>query len=94
MTIIGDEKLAEDVKMQAGGLTSVLQGAVDCMLEEEDGIVIIDYKTDHVKDLSELAGMYGTQLRLYKEAMKKLFDKPVKACYIYSLYCGTDVEIK
>ena len=94
MTIIGDEKLAEDVKMQAGGLTSVLQGAVDCMLEEEDGIVIIDYKTDHVKDLSELAGMYGTQLRLYKEAMEKLFDKPVKACYIYSLYCGTDVEIK
>ncbi len=68
-----------------GGATSVLQGAVDCIIEEDDGLVIVDYKTDRVSDVQELVKSYGTQLELYREAAGKLFGKPVKECIIYSL---------
>ncbi len=76
-----------------GGTTSVLQGAIDCIIEENDGLVIVDYKTDRVKSAEILAETYGTQLRLYREAAQKLFGKPVKECVIYSLHCGEEAII-
>lgn len=85
MQLRSDEDIAEE--------TTVMQGAIDCIFEEEDGMVIVDYKTDRVKDISELAGRYSLQLRLYKEAADKLFDKPVKQCYIYSLYSSEIIEV-
>ena len=62
---------------------SMLQGIADCIFLEGDGYILVDYKTDDFKDISELY-TYRTQLELYKAAFDKLFDKPVKACYIYS----------
>lgn len=75
------------------GCETILQGAIDCIIEEEDGIVIVDYKTDRVKDPQELADVYGLQLRLYREAANRIFDKPVKECYIYSLHCGCEIPV-
>lgn len=77
-----------------GGETSVLQGAVDCIIEEPDGLVIVDYKTDRVASAQVLGETYGMQLRLYREAAEKLFDKPVKECVIYSLHCGEEIVIQ
>ena len=77
-----------------GQCETILQGAVDCIVEEDDGILIVDYKTDRVKEPSELAEIYGLQLRLYKMAAEMLFDKPVKECCIYSLYTGCEVPVK
>lgn len=67
---------------------SILQGSIDCIIEESDGLVIVDYKTDRTNDIEKIKDMYSVQLRLYKEAANQIFDKPVKECYIYSLYCG------
>ena len=67
----------------------ILQGAIDCMVIDSDGIVIIDYKTDRVKEVGELSRRYGKQLYLYKKAAEKLFDLPVKKCLIYSVRLGT-----
>ena len=72
---------------------SVLQGAIDCIIEEENGIVIVDYKTDRVSSAQELAEIYGLQLRLYKAAAEQLFDKPVTECLIYSLHTGQCVPV-
>ena len=72
---------------------TILQGAMDCVMEEDDGIVIIDYKSDRVNDAAKLADIYGIQLKLYAEAAKQLFDKPVKGCIIYSLHKGCSVPV-
>lgn len=72
----------------------ILQGAMDCVAVEEDGITIIDYKTDKVSSASMLAQRYRKQLCLYKKAAEQLFDLPVKQCMIYSVYCGEDVEVE
>lgn len=71
----------------------ILQGAIDCIFEENDGIVIVDYKTDRIKDINELAEKYRKQLELYKNAAEQLSDKKVKECIIYSLYIGEDIRV-
>ncbi len=71
----------------------ILQGAIDCMIFTNDGIIILDYKTDRVKDISELAGRYARQLLLYRQAAQQLFDEPVKKCLIYSVYKSQETEI-
>ena len=63
----------------------VMQGAVDLAFAEEDGLVIVDYKTDRVKDVSVLSTLYSKQLLLYKNAMEQCTGLKVKEMYIYSV---------
>ena len=41
---------------------------------EEDGIVVLDYKTDRVKTGKELADRYASQLKLYGEALERIYN--------------------
>lgn len=75
------------------GTDGMLQGIADCLFEEDDGYVLVDYKTDRVTSLSQLAGRYSAQLRLYKAAFDVLLDKPVKSCFIYSFRLGDGIEV-
>lgn len=70
----------------------MLQGIADCIFEEDGGYVLVDYKTDNFKELSELM-KYQTQLELYKAALDLILDAPVKSCYIYSFKLAKGVEI-
>ncbi len=72
----------------------VLQGAIDCLIFEPDGITVLDYKTDKEQDIKALGRRYEKQLVLYKKAAEQLFDMPVKNCVIYSLTLGEETEIK
>ncbi len=71
----------------------ILQGAMDCLIFEPDGIVIVDYKTDRVKQVKELENRYRRQLQLYRKAAVQLFDLPVKACMIYSVCLGEEIVL-
>ena len=71
----------------------ILQGAMDCIAINHDGIIIIDYKTDYVKDISELKSRYKKQLDLYKAAAEQIFSMPVKKCIIYSTKLGQETEV-
>ncbi len=62
----------------------VVQGAVDLCFAEADGIVLLDFKTDHVSEESSLINAYSEQLNIYSEACEKIFAKPVKEKIIYS----------
>lgn len=61
-----------------------LQGIIDTVFVEDDQWVLVDYKTDRVKSGDELIRRYKIQIDLYKEALERLTNMPVKACYIYS----------
>ena len=62
-----------------------IQGIIDAFFEEKDGIILVDYKTDHVKEESTLAERYAVQLRLYAEALEQLTGKKVIEKLIYSV---------
>ncbi len=92
---IDDSEIQRTVGIRAvyGGTDGMMQGIADCIFEEPDGYVIVDYKTDRVQSMDELVMRYSMQLSLYKAAFDVILDKPVKSCYIYSLRLARGEEI-
>ncbi|MCD8327641.1 MAG: helicase-exonuclease AddAB subunit AddA [Ruminococcus sp.] len=71
----------------------MLQGVADCIFEEKDGYVLVDYKTDRVKSEDDLRENYKNQLLLYKSAFDIILDKPIIGAYIYSFVLAKGIEI-
>ena len=68
----------------------LLQGVVDCAWIENDGITIIDFKTDFVTEetLPQKQAQYATQVRAYAQAMERIYQKPVKQRLLYFFHLG------
>jgi len=62
----------------------LIQGIIDCYFFEDDGIVLLDYKTDRNVTEDELKERYSLQLSIYAEALEKRYNVPVKEVLIYS----------
>ena len=62
----------------------LIQGISDCVFEENGELVIVDYKTDRVKDEEQLLSMYKNQIEFYKYAVSKTLGKRVKEALLYS----------
>lgn len=73
-----------------------LQGIIDCFFEEEDGIVLLDYKTDYVEEgkIDEIIEKYKSQLSYYKNALEKITEKKVKESYLYLFSVDEEVGLK
>ena len=89
-----DIKVDGSLREKYGSTDGMLQGIADCLFEEDDGYVLVDYKTDRVKSPEELVEKYRGQLELYKAAFDVLLDKPVKSSFIYSFRLGEGIELK
>ena len=69
-----------------GGALTIVQGVIDCFFEEEDGLVLIDYKNSYVDSEAaeeEIRQQYASQLAFYKEALEASWGRPVKETYLY-----------
>ncbi len=72
----------------------MLQGVIDCYFEDEDGLVLIDYKTDFVKDSSDfIKQRYIVQMDCYTKALERVTGKKVVERYIYLFYNGEILEM-
>ncbi len=71
----------------------LVQGIIDVFWEEEDGLVLLDYKTDKVFSIKELVRRYQIQLDYYKKALEQMTLKPVKEVYIYSITLGKAIRL-
>ena len=84
-------------RFSSAGLTGedrvFVQGTVDCLFAEPDGLVLLDYKTDAVNDPEKLAERYHVQLSLYAEAVAEILKQPVKEKYIYSFYLRETIRV-
>ena len=63
----------------------LLQGVIDCAIIEDDGITIIDFKTDMVTEssVSERAQQYASQVQTYADALSKIYEMPIRGTYLY-----------
>ena len=80
----------------AAGEELLLQGVVDCYLEEPEGLTVIDYKTDRLKsraDAVHRAELYRGQLAAYASALERIVGRPVKDCVLYFLSVGEAVSL-
>ena len=90
--------ILEDGSRYGDGLEGeevLLQGVVDCALLEADGITILDFKTDYVTEatLSSLTAHYRPQVEVYGDALSRIYEKPVKAMYLYFFHMGKFVAL-
>lgn len=76
------------------GESVLMQGVIDCMIEEAGELTIIDYKTDRVSSDAavERAQTYSKQLEAYAYAAQRMTGKPVRECVLYFLYSGETVK--
>lgn len=71
----------------------ILQGIIDAFIMEEEGIILVDYKTDRVKDGEELRNRYQKQIDLYSKALEQILGKKVKRRVLYSFSLGEEVDL-
>ena len=72
----------------------MLRGVIDLYFEEDDGLVILDYKTDFVdkNNKKEIIHKYKKQIEIYADVLSKLTGKKVKEKYLYLF--GIDEQVK
>ena len=93
----------EEKKKAFEGREILLQGIIDCLIEDEDGnLHLVDYKTDRLTraELADralaqksLSKKHKLQLTYYALAVEKMFSKKPKTVGIYSLPLGDTVEL-
>ena len=71
----------------------LVQGIIDAWFMEGDDIILMDYKTDHVRYEDDLVKRYKIQLDLYKRALEASTGKRVKEIYIYSFALGKEIKL-
>lgn len=74
----------------------LLQGVVDCALLEEDGITVIDFKTDYVTEetLPAVVARYRPQVEVYGEALSRIYEQPIKGKYLYFFHLNRFAAIE
>ena len=70
------------------GKTIVIMGQIDLLFEEDDSVMVVDFKTDRIENPEE---HYG-QLAAYYRAAGDIFCKPVSA-WLFYLQSGRAVEV-
>jgi ATP-dependent helicase/nuclease subunit A len=97
---ISDIPLDESIKIEyniSGG--SFLQGVADLVSLENDGLVLLDYKTnrrygaDRQAFCEHLKELYSLQLTLYAAAIEAVFGKPVKEKYIWAFDINSAIKM-
>src|SRR5690606_16607725 len=70
----------------------LIQGIIDCIIEDKDGLFLLDYKTDVIEGRfpggfsqaeKVMEKRYRTQLEFYEKAINSIWKKQVKAKYLY-----------
>ena len=71
-------------------------GVVDCAILEEDGITIIDFKTDRVTEESirSVAEGYFPQIAVYADAMARIYKMPIKRSVLYFFGLGREIDVR
>ena len=71
----------------------LVQGIIDAFYETEEGIILLDYKTDALKPGEEekLVSRYQEQMILYGRALEDMMGQPVAECILYSFSLGKEI---
>ena len=73
----------------------LLQGVVDCAIVEEDGITVLDFKTDRVtpETLPQAVDRYRPQVQTYRDALERIYDRKVKKAVLYFFHMDAFAEV-
>lgn len=75
-----------------GGKISV-QGQIDLYFVEDDGIVVVDYKSDTAANLEEERENYAQQVKIYSRLLPERTGKQIKEMYLYAFLADKAIRI-
>ncbi|MDR0136361.1 helicase-exonuclease AddAB subunit AddA [Metabacillus idriensis] len=93
---------ADELYEEAKGEHVLIQGVIDCLFEDKEGVVLLDYKTDAIEGKFPggfqqarpvLAKRYSVQLDLYGKAIEKITKKPLSSKVLYFFDGGHVLEV-
>lgn len=69
----------------ARGEQILFQGVVDCAILEDDGVTVLDFKTDYVTEetLQAVVNSYKGQVTSYADALSRIYKRPIKTALLY-----------
>ncbi len=83
-----------NLRTEHNGSNVIIRGIIDCFFEEDDGIVLLDYKTGNYNaQKDDIKMRYGVQMELYGKALEAAYGKRVKEKYIYLTDSGRIVSV-
>ncbi|MDT9724436.1 helicase-exonuclease AddAB subunit AddA [Xylanibacillus composti] len=89
------EEVYGDIDDSLASETVLMQGVIDCLFRDEQGWVLLDYKTDSLRGRKpqEAAEAYRTQLKLYAQAIERIWGEPVSEKYVFLFDGGHVVQL-
>ena len=75
--------------------TDLVEGVVDLVFEEEGGLVVVDYKTDHILPAQAVAqaAHHAPQIQLYARGLAQALGLPVRERLVLFTALGTTVPV-
>lgn len=83
--------ISEDYKSEE---LVLVQGIIDAYFVENDGLVLVDYKSDAYVTEEILRRRYSRQLAYYRRALEQLTGKKVKESLIYSFWLDKQITVE
>lgn len=71
----------------------MVQGIVDCVFDAGEGLVLLDFKTDHDGEKTRWLEDYRRQIRIYRRALETATVRPVTEAYLVFLATGAVVPV-
>ena len=84
---------SELIRGQSSDELQILQGIIDAYFEEDGDIILVDYKTDRLREESGFRERYAMQLKLYARALNQLTKKTVRQSIIYSTFLKKEIVV-
>lgn len=79
----------------------LIQGVIDCIIDEPEGLILLDYKTDRLSGrfpnresaVAEMKRRYLMQLDLYRLAIEKIWRRPINQVGLYAFDIGCFIDL-
>ena len=75
------------------GQDMLLQGVVDCCFMENGKWVLVDYKTDALRDIAAILEKHRPQLHYYARALESITKTPVRERIVYLVRAGAGYPV-
>ncbi|WP_206109174.1 helicase-exonuclease AddAB subunit AddA [Paenibacillus sp. HB172176] len=84
---------AADIRLENEPI--LIQGVIDCLFEDERGVILVDYKTDRIADGSweQAAERHRFQLELYSEAIEGVIGRRVAERHVFFFDGAVSVQL-
>jgi ATP-dependent helicase/nuclease subunit A len=90
-----DSRFTSDERRATSDEIIVVQGIIDLLVQTQEGLLVIDFKTDNVTagETTHRAELYRQQLDFYGKAAEKILKRKVAGKWLYFLKAGLAVSV-